>query len=539
MRTREEKGMTIVEALVATLLLVVGLLGTFVVLASSGRRTAGTRSLEAATGLARQITETAHGVAWTHLTSAALPAELQAAAPGGLADADPATPGWQVRRRGVTYTLTASVCAIDDPADGYGSHPAGADPPWCRSYAAGSADGDAVDARQVTVTAVWSEGPHGRSASQSTVVTPADANSTGSASVTLSNLRVTSPALLDGQVASCASPSASCTSSVSASSTGITRVDLALDVTGSPASLVWYVNGTNEGTVTGSGGTRTMTWTLDPSSSPLPDGNYTVSVRAYDDSGAAVASPVTQTVTLNRFAPDATAFVVKGGPDGLFSSSGRTADAEWTTTTASGRYDHDLISLQLGRADLSLTGTAAGGPQRPSIACDTMSLATASCIDTGLGASSAHDVRYVVLPRDRWPNGSDRVAPVSLTSSTPGISTNVNATNGAPPAPTGVTATVSGGQVTLAWTPATVTVGRTPYYDPDREPLDSFRVYRDGSRRADRVARTDLGCDAAPPCTTTSATFPAVAGTHVYRVTAVDDRLNESPLSAATGGVAG
>src|SRR2546427_4594151 len=61
---------------------------------------------------------------------------------------------WTVTRRGTTYTLTADVCAIDDPKDGLGSH-SGAT--FCATGGGGTGASDAApqDYQRVTVDASW------------------------------------------------------------------------------------------------------------------------------------------------------------------------------------------------------------------------------------------------------------------------------------------------------------------------------------------------------------------------------------------------
>jgi hypothetical protein len=107
-----------VEVMVACFVLVIGVLGTVAMVDTANRTTATTMAREGATNLVREITERAREVTYANLTQTGGLALLQAlpalaSTSGGGA--------WTVVRRDVTYTVTMSVCSLDDPADGVGS----------------------------------------------------------------------------------------------------------------------------------------------------------------------------------------------------------------------------------------------------------------------------------------------------------------------------------------------------------------------------------------------------------------------------------
>ena len=99
--------------MVAIVLLLIGVLGTVKMIDDANGLTLNTRGREGATNLARQLVEDGPRRALRqperhrHLVG-----ELQVDVP----DNDPAS-GWQVRRRGFLYTVTATVCTLDDDQD--------------------------------------------------------------------------------------------------------------------------------------------------------------------------------------------------------------------------------------------------------------------------------------------------------------------------------------------------------------------------------------------------------------------------------------
>ena len=112
-----EGGYTIIEVIVAMVMLVVGVLGMLVMVEGSLSSTSRTTAREQATNLAREVVERSRQVPYSLTTTAA--------APGALANVMPEHPtlsgsSFTVRRRNVDYTVTVSACSIDDPSDGAG-----------------------------------------------------------------------------------------------------------------------------------------------------------------------------------------------------------------------------------------------------------------------------------------------------------------------------------------------------------------------------------------------------------------------------------
>ena len=115
--------MGVVEVLVAALVLVVGATATFLLIAGAATSTGAARQRDAATNLARASVENVRSIPFSQLTPGTVEASLQTLT--GLTDSDSSTAGWQVVRRGTTFTLAADVCDLDDPNDGLGPHDSG------------------------------------------------------------------------------------------------------------------------------------------------------------------------------------------------------------------------------------------------------------------------------------------------------------------------------------------------------------------------------------------------------------------------------
>lgn len=112
-----EAGFTIVEVMVAVVMLVVGVLAMLVMIEGSLASTSRTTAREQATNLARDLVERARQLPYSTTTTGAAPGALAAALPE-----NPAVTGssFVVERRNVSYTVVVSACSIDDPSDGAG-----------------------------------------------------------------------------------------------------------------------------------------------------------------------------------------------------------------------------------------------------------------------------------------------------------------------------------------------------------------------------------------------------------------------------------
>ena len=146
------EGFTLIEVLVAMFVLLIGVLGALAIIDRANAATVTTRSREAAVNVARELVEAARSVPFANLTPASVEAQIQAQP--GLAD-DGAPAGWTIRRRGFTFTATATVCTFDDARDQGGDHSAGN---FCADSAPPSAtpDRNPEDYRRVRVEVRWS-----------------------------------------------------------------------------------------------------------------------------------------------------------------------------------------------------------------------------------------------------------------------------------------------------------------------------------------------------------------------------------------------
>ena len=158
---QDERGFTLVEVMVAVVLLIVGVLGVVTMVTGANAQTAVTKSREGATNLSREVIDAARGVDYDSLTSSGVVAALQTEP--GLADSDTTLAGWQINRRGVVYTIASlPICIVDAQADGYGAHPAPSDPAapsYCSGQTTGTADPNPDDFRRMDVSITWSKRP--------------------------------------------------------------------------------------------------------------------------------------------------------------------------------------------------------------------------------------------------------------------------------------------------------------------------------------------------------------------------------------------
>jgi prepilin-type N-terminal cleavage/methylation domain-containing protein len=112
-----ESGMTIIEVMVAMVVLLVGMAGTLVLLAAGVSSTNSTSAREGATNLAREVVERSRQAPYKDITKDTAATRL-----AGMLPEAPSVTGstFTVTRRKTTYTVTVSACSIDDPTDGAG-----------------------------------------------------------------------------------------------------------------------------------------------------------------------------------------------------------------------------------------------------------------------------------------------------------------------------------------------------------------------------------------------------------------------------------
>jgi Tfp pilus assembly protein PilV len=540
----DQSGFTIVEILVAILILIGGLLGAVTLINGANATTLTNNLRETANNLSREVVESVNAVPYTSVTNNGLVPTLQAQP--GLADASSAS-GWQIVRHGIAYTVTATACRVDDSVDGQGSHSSSADPPYCATSTS-TADASPDDYRRVTVDITWVHRNVTRRVRQIVIAT---ASRTSAAVV---------PQARSVSITSC-NPSAGCNAqALSAGEVGpcygyfstlcfpdaedcppssgpkcASAVNFQVTTTDSPPSVKWAVDGVIQGNAAGSGNSWTFTWSLGTSYPQTPvDGVYDIAAQAYDAAGAPTGDPAVKTVTLNRFTPDITAYTQPvAGRNPLFSNY---PEVEIYPITTGARVDRDIIGYSPVRY---YPNKKSGGSVQVQLVSNCYASLSPSCQDDTVPATPSW-LEYEVYPNDRAPNGEVRFAGNGVTcsgaSSEATCSRDVNGTNTRPTAPTGLTATSSGTTVTLDWN---VPTGNGGAGDPDsNDCVDTFRIYRTATTASsptigDRYDRTPFGVIAGACGTIASNSYTdlATGGTqHKYWITSVDTRLAESTL---------
>jgi prepilin-type N-terminal cleavage/methylation domain-containing protein len=447
-RRRAQRGFTLIEVMAGSFVMVVGMLGSLALLHGAAGATVATTQSDAATNLARELVDQARSIPFAELEAATIAGRLQAMP--NLADVSSAS-GWQVVRSNTTYTLTATVCTVDDAGDGLGAH----DSSFCAGGpAAGTADADPLDLRRVTATASW-----------------------------MRRAGVVNRTMI-GLITRTGHPDAPAVTAITSGTpspitTALTSLGFTATTSSAAAAVYWSTDGGTQGPATGAGTSWSFSWPV----SSLVDGSYLVGAQALDGYGAPGAE-TSQTVVLNRYAPQAPTGLVAG-------RNGAAVEAEWNANP-----ERDIVGYRVYR------GLLPGVWLQQACPLTTQT----SCVDASPpGLSLLTSLFYGVAAVDRDPTGNLREGPKST-------ALNVNFLNSAPGAPSGLSALwAAGGAITLTWTPSAG--------DPNLgDSVHFYRIYRDGVR----YDRTALGTD------TTWTDTGVGSGSHTYQVTAVDTHLAES-----------
>jgi prepilin-type N-terminal cleavage/methylation domain-containing protein len=481
------EGFTLIEVLVAMAVLLTGVLGALAIIDRANAATVTTRSRESAVNVARELVEAARSVPYANLTPASVESEIQAL-PGRADDGAPA--GWTIRRRGFTYTATATVCTFDDARDGGGDHSAGN---FCADSASPSAtlDPNPEDYRRVRVEVRWGIRGLEREVHQTLLI-----NNPGSAGAPAVRTLVIDPV------------SASIAPATNQVIAPTQTMSLRLTTSSRPTTLHWLLDGASQAPITdGSNLSWRFPWQLGPSGSggaPDPvgsvvDGTYVVSAEAFDRYGVAGPSR-SLTVSLNRSEADQVTGVAGGRTGDTATPADQVVDIEWLPSR-----ERDIIGYSVERVD------SANNRVEVCARAD-----ATSCIDADPPVEDG--LRYYVFAWDvNHVDGQPRKGPVESDPLT------VRLTNAAPFAPLLPTATLqSDGSVKLAWT-------RPIPEDPDvGDSIAFYRIYRDGTSYDARYATwTEPGALAEFVDGNTGGTA------HQYWVTAVDENFAESTLVPA------
>ena len=488
----DEHGFTLIEVLVAVFILLVGVLGVLSMIDGANFATAKTKSREGGTNLAREILDGARAVDYDKLTSGEIVGELQKQP--GLADTG-GSGGWQVERRGVTYTVEAEdVCKVDDAHDGFGSH---ADGGFCVSSSPPpNTDGNPDDLRRVDVKVTWKAGALTSSVRQTTLII----NPSGSLGPNVKTFCITGlPATL----------STTCPGTPIGVVPNVSTTKVSFAATTSPAAAFhWQADdATSRGDATATPAGSSTSWTFDWDLRTVGtftcgvtpdwtlDGNYLVGGQAFDSNGIQ-GQRRALTVTVNRSLPFKTCDFEGGYNDppgnGPLPDKPPIVDLQWKANP-----ERDIVGYHVYRKEV--------GSSTADQVCDTIET---SCFDP-TPVPGSYDYYVVAVDRDlstdtlrEGPSGT------ALRIDVPG-------TNEPPTAPAQVEATISDdGLPLISWEASN---------DPNE--IRFYRIYRDGTEYASRFDKTGDG-------TTLSWTDrDPKGGGHTYYVSAVDNLFNESAPS--------
>jgi type IV pilus modification protein PilV len=304
-----DDGFTLVELLVAILILTVGVLGVTTMAIQASSATADTKAREGATNLAREVVETMVALPYSSADPGTISATLQAKA--ALAPAAGYS-GWTVVRRQIAYTVSVTGCYIDDPSDGTGTH----DSSFCSGSSSGSSDDEPIDYKRFTVRVSWQRKDGTRSVTQTTLIAPR------------------------GQAPVPSITSLTSGSGIYITDASLTSVSFTATTSATPAGVAWTQDQTVRGLASGSGTTWQFTWNI----SGLADGQYDVGAEAYNSSGT-YGDPRSLTITLNRTPPSAPSAFAAG-----WNRTNAKVDSEWLAST-----DLDTVGYSVYRQQTSPT----------------------------------------------------------------------------------------------------------------------------------------------------------------------------------------
>ncbi len=457
-----------VELMVACFVLIVGVLGAIGLLTGALRTTAANNDRVAASNLARELVEATRGLDYDDMASGLVTTRLQAR---GLGSGVP----WRIQRRNTTYTVTATSCTYDDPADGLASPaPSGV----CTPQPAGATgDSNGEDFRRTTFAIAWTEqGGAPRSLTQTTLVV----NPSGG---------------LGPRILSFTPIEQTITANVSSVTVNWT--------TTSAQSLRWVVDdGASAGSSAGSTSFASV-WQIGSagSGSEILDGAYQISGQPFDDRDIA-GEAKRANVLLNRRQPYAPPSLAGGH---------NTRDGDWVDLEWSPNRERDILGYRVvWTGPDGVPGNGNDAQVCPAPAAGTMLAPTVtSCADLNppSGATAYYIVAIDRAPDNQLRDGDRRILNIGAPSNHPNV----------PTGPLSATAD-SEGRPHLTWS------------QPASGGVSFYRIYRDGTAvgLSDRYDRT-----AGNAATYTDTN--AGSATHRYWVTAVDSSFNESdPLGPVT-----
>jgi type II secretory pathway pseudopilin PulG len=345
-RVRSQAGFTLLETLMAAVVLVVGLVGLLGLLDITVKASANTRAREGATSLAREILEDARTIPYAQLSPTSIVGDLQGMT--GLANAS-SGPSWKIVRRGITYTITMKECSLDDPKAAAGAH----EGTFCKDP---GEKAENENLKRITVEVKWSA--LGRAPVVKQVSTLTAAGEAIGLSATKLELiepeKSTAPVITNA-----ATENLTFSVSAPASTTGMS----------------WSLNGTAQtpSPTLNKGTEWRFTW---GPIGTLSDGTYQVSAQAINATGV-LGPPVTISVQLIRHIPAAPKNI-KGGFNKVYKSGVLTevAELQWQANS-----ELNVIGYRVKRAGEEACPGGGG-----------LSLAT-SCIDFSPPAIAASEAK--------------------------------------------------------------------------------------------------------------------------------------------------
>lgn len=473
---RSQSGFTLIEALMAAVILVVGLIGLLGLIDVSVKASASTRAREGATGLAREIVEDARTIPYAQVIPTSIESQLQAM--GGLADSSSAS-GWQIERRGYAYTVKVSECAIDNPKDGlaktHGSTFCEGQPEWKTGETEDTAP---EDLKRIAVEVSWTVRGHTSKVQQVSTLTAA-----GQAiGLTATKLELTSPAC----------PSVACVGKPTEpviTEAATKTLTFSVSFPEGTTAVDWSLEGAKQEELTPASKATSLTfsWTINESAKSIyvSDGTYQIAAQAVNSTGV-IGPPISIPVRLIRGVPAAPSGIV-GGFNTVYRSGAETevAEFQWKANT-----------------ERNVIGYRVLGPKNELICPESLEglSTTTSCIDLSLLAAKPSERAYSVVALYR--NAGEEVQ-----QSSPGTITIKRAESTTPNAPTKLVLTKNAdGSVTLKW--EAPSSGAAPSF---------YRIYRGSKDYTSRYGET----------TSTEFTDSDATATHEYWVTAVGAHLTE------------
>jgi prepilin-type N-terminal cleavage/methylation domain-containing protein len=525
-RVAAEHGFTLIEVLVAAMVLVVGLLAMLGMLIVANKTTQTNRVRQEATNVAREVVENVRALSYTQLATstsiatALLPQLTPRATQSGatLTVTRSASIGGG-GASGYSFNVTFTTCSLDDPADGYGDHtsPPASGGTWCPDVAAsGTTDSNPDDSKRVSV-----------------IVTPTGNGGAARTYPVQQTVDIYAKPV-NGPAVSCLTTTTCPGSNVSVTTLGANSLTFYVTTTRLANEIQWLVNGNPPGSQDPTGGngvyspsgtTSSFTWSIPFSAGNSIDGTYSISAVALDANGnSGTRSTIQATINEHQvIAP--TSF--NAGYDQRIGG----VDVQWVPSV-----DQDILYYNVYHSYDGGTAT---------LACP--QVAGTSCTDTTNMQAEAPPVNTSCTYQQPYPNGKSNLYWVVGVDRDPNtnqpresalrsVQVDGNLCDHPPSAPGSLAGSLGSGGLTLNWfaPPAPVdadsasgdgiTAWRLYRWDPSQGSTPQLSV-------ANRLQLVGAG-NGASFVTTAGDPSPDPGGVpQNYCVTAVDTHLNESPCS--------